>query len=518
MRFGPSFRRRALAHIAVAILASYLMLGVGTDNALSAPVCSRVGATRILKSVRYSCVRIGNRREWRAVRATVSTPPSNSSAISPTTSTTAPMSTMAGDGCETIGKRLSNSSGLLECRPVAGGRRHFVQLSTGEATASIPAPPQAPVESRASYEMCKIRDQRASIYQPWNVAFPLGDRSGSTRLAEIGVSTVALLAVDFPDAVGTLQELTAVSTQVEAANLWLAHFSAGRKAFDWRTNLTWIRMPKASTEYSWKEPSRVSTAQAIVDQVDSTFNFSGIEFIFVVLPKALGSHARDGAIAINRSLHSSEGRLSNFFGGGTFFYETENGYERELWSAWIHEWLHPVGLPGHGSRMNLDVMNNQNGKSVVLNAWDSYLLGWSDWTETYCVDAATLTNIRLRLVPLERRQRGLKSIMVRLSDSEVLVIESRRAEGWGSRLGVGNYGLMVYVINATRDINRADEGSWDGVSNYETYSTVLRPASVSANDFKLRERLVYEGESVSYAGITVALSATGDNDLISITR
>jgi hypothetical protein len=277
-------------------------------------------------------------------------------------------------------------------------------------------------------------------------------------------------------------------------------------------------MPQPSSAYTWTEPGRLATAQAILDATDPTFNYAGIDFVFVLLPAAIGEFTRDGVAAIGRSLTTAEGTVRHLFGGGKFFYEFENDVRRELWSAWIHELLHPVGLPGHGIRMNVDILNNQNGKSVVLGAWDSYMLGWLDASENYCIMASQLRRVETRLVPLERRQRGLRSLMVRLSDTQVIVVESRRAEGWGSRLGAGQYGLLVYVIDATQDIDRSSEGGWDGLSSYQTFATVLRPASVSATDFRSRERLVYQGESVTFGGVTIELTSTGDTDLVTVTR
>lgn len=407
---------------------------------------------------------------------------------------------------------------MLECRPISGARRIYVQLTTASPTAVTPTPPQAPAASRESFELCKVLDQRSTIVQPWNVAFPLGDRNGSARLPSTGTISVALVAVDFSDAVGTSQELTSANGQVNEVNRWLEFHSNSRLSFSWRTRLEWTRMPQPSSAYTWTEPGRLATAQAILDATDPTFNYAGIDFVFVLLPAAIGEFTRDGVAAIGRSLTTAEGTVRHLFGGGKFFYEFENDVRRELWSAWIHELLHPVGLPGHGIRMNVDILNNQNGKSVVLGAWDSYMLGWLDASENYCIMASQLRRVETRLVPLERRQRGLRSLMVRLSDTQVIVVESRRAEGWGSRLGAGQYGLLVYVIDATQDIDRSSEGGWDGLSSYQTFATVLRPASVSATDFRSRERLVYQGESVTFGGVTIELTSTGDTDLVTVTR
>lgn len=436
----------------------------------------------------------------------------------PATTTTTIRQPSAGDSCSGMGERIVNSSGVLECRPISGARRVYVQLSTASPNSVTPDPPQAPAASRESFELCKILDRRSTVVQPWNVAFPLGDRFGGVRLPSTGTISVALIAVDFSDAVGTPEQLAAAAGQVEEVNRWINHHSNSRLRLNWRTQLTWTRMPRAATAYTWTEPGRLTTAQLILDATDVSFDYSGIDFVFVVLPSLIGEHMRDGVVAINRSLTTAEGTVKHLFGGGKFFYEFENGVQRELWSAWIHELLHPVGLPGHGIRMNVDIMNNQNGKSVVLGAWDSYMLGWLDASENYCIVASQLGQVQTRLVPLERQQRGLRSLMVRLNDTQVIVVESRRAEGWGTRLGAGQYGLLAYVIDATQDVDRSSESGWDGISSYQTFASVLRPDGVSASEFVTRERLFYQGESVSFGGVKIELTLTGDTDLVTVTR
>lgn len=482
-------------------------------TSIAGTTCKTTGQIRNTPTASYRCTAVGRRKTWKLFKTAVTTLASTTS-----TTTTTIRTPAAGDSCTSTGQQVANSSGVLECRPVSGSRRVYVQLSTASSNSAIPSPPQAPAASRESFESCKILDQRSVVLQPWNVAFPLGDRSGSARLPATGVISVALIAVDFSDAVGTAQQLAATASQVEEVDRWLNHHSNSRLSFSWRTRFAWTRMPRASTAYVWTEPGRQATAQMILDATDASFDYSGIDFVFVLLPSSIGENTRDGVAAINRSLTTAEGTIKHLFGGGKFFYEFENGVQRELWSAWIHELLHPVGLPGHGIRGTVDIMNNQNGKSVVLGAWDSYLLGWLDASENYCILASQLGRVQTRLVPLERRQRGLRSLMVRLNDSQVIVVESRRAEGWGTRLGAGQYGLLVYVIDATQDIDRSSEGGWDGLSGYQTFAAVLRPSGVSASEFKTRERLVYQGESVTFGGVTIELTSTGDTDLVTVTR
>ena len=403
-----------------------------------------------------------------------------------------------GETCTNTGDKATQSVGYLECRAISGGSYKWFKLSSSPAAVTVPA-------GGSSLDACKLTEARINKFQPWNIGFPRGT-SGTPTLPSTGVSNIQLIAVDFSDAVGTAEELTAADAQIAEFNKWFDFTSNGTKSFNWQYPKRWLRMSRPTPNYALVKGDRATVipmGQEIISLADPIVDFTGSDFVFVLFPKNIQLGSPDLGFA-NWEVNSAEGTVRNLFGGAEYFYS--NNYE--LWSFWIHEWGHPMGLAGHSPRSNLSIMDNQNGSSVVLNVWDTFFTGWMGADELYCMPS-TQSALETQLIPLERLQRGMRGVIVPISTTEALVVESHRAEGWGSRLGAGTYGVLVYYIDTTKDTDRSGESQ--GIVK-ETWAQYVTPATT--NTYKL----LLQGDTVTYKGITVTLTKTGDVDTVKITK
>jgi hypothetical protein len=403
-----------------------------------------------------------------------------------------------GETCTNMGDKSTQSVGYLECRAISGGSYKWFKLSSSPAAVTVPA-------GGSSLDACKLTEARINKFQPWNIGFPRGT-SGTPTLPSTGVSNIQLIAVDFSDAVGTAEELTAADAQIAEFNKWFDFTSNGTKSFNWQYPKRWLRMSRPTPNYALVKGDRATVipmGQEIISLADPIVDFTGSDFVFVLFPKNIQLGSPDLGFA-NWEVNSAEGTVRNLFGGAEYFYS--NNYE--LWSFWIHEWGHPMGLAGHSPRSNLSIMDNQNGSSVVLNVWDTFFTGWMGADELYCMPS-TQSALETQLIPLERLQRGMRGVIVPISTTEALVVESHRAEGWGARLGAGTYGVLVYYIDTTKDTDRSGESQ--GIVK-ETWAQYVTPATT--NTYKL----LLQGDTVTYKGITVTLAKTGDVDTVRITK
>jgi len=467
-----------------------LVAGAPANAATSGGKCAKVGATQTTKSVKYKCTKAGKSFKWVKVASTVA----DKGATTTSTSATA----RDGDTCSTVGDKSAVSSGFLECRAISGGSYRWFNLSASPVAVSMQS-------GGSSLDACKLAEARINKFQPWNVGFPRG-ASGTTVLPSTGISNVQLIAIDFSDAVGTADELTAADTQISEFNKWFQFSSNGAKSFNWQYPKRWFRMSKPVPAYGFKKgdwPKTLPSVQEMVSLADPYVDFTNSDWVFVLLPKSIRLSDPDIPY-MNPGITSAEGPVKNLFGGADYFYR--NNYD--LWSLWIHEWGHPMGLAGHSPRSNLSIMDNQNGSSVVLNVWDTFFTGWMGADELYCMPS-TQSTLETQLIPLERLQRGMRGVIVPISTTEALVVESHRAEGWGARLGAGTYGVLVYYIDTTKDTDRSGESQ--GIVR-ETWAQYVTPATTNTN------KLLLQGDTVTYKGITVTLTKTGDVDTVKITK
>ena len=366
-------------------------------------------------------------------------------------------------------------------------------------------------EGGTDHASCRLREARSFTYQPWNVGFPRGDSYGTPTLPTSGVAKVQLIAIEFPDALGTDKELLDAETQIAEFNRWFDFNSNGTLSFQWQFPKRWFRMSKPVPQYGFQKGVREKVgliASEMISLADPHVDFSDSDFVFVLFPRTIKLGEPDVG-TVNDSLQSSEGRIKNLFGGAEYFYK--NKYE--LWSFWVHEWGHPMGLAGHTPRSNVSIMDNQNGSSVVLGVWDAFFTGWLGPDQLYCMPTSK-TTLEISLVPLERNQHSPRGVIIPISQTNALVVESHRAEGWGARMGAGRYGVAVYWIDTTMDTDR-----YAGSTGYIDTDAGARWADhvVPAGKSRIFDLLLV-GDTITYKGVTVDFVKTGDVDTVKISR
>jgi hypothetical protein len=192
----------------------------------------------------------------------------------------------------------------------------------------------------------------------------------------------------------------------------------------------------------------------------------------------------------------------------------------------LHELLHAQGAGLHTPSNGLDYTHG--GK---LSTWDALLQGWTDDLEYYCLNANELTTpidltIASHDIPNIDKK---KSILIRLSNHEIIYIESRRYSEWTSSFWPGMAAITATYYDSSRIIKRVD--TWlDGsdsreFSNFPSYNLrIVNPnhpiASANTNSIfgGLGDQniLAYEGENFSFRGINITLLNSGNYDTVRI--
>ena len=433
---------------------------------------------------------------------------SNSSVTSTTTVPSA-VTAKEGDACTELGKKITNSVGYLECRKVSGGGFRWFSLSTS---------PSAPVRAAGSHAVsaCQLTDQRTTKTPP---SMMTGFPALTTNQPLTGAVTYAVIPIDFSDAPGTYTPLSEAQSQMDELANWTHRVSGGRVTITYRTSSTWTRVPSASTAYNLARSGfGLTLAQDAIAAADPTFDFTGISMVLFYLPRTIqgvgeGFNANDGANGMR--IPTSEGIIRFWFGAGKYFYADG----KTVWSYWAHEIGHSFGLIDLYVRSwassapppmaGFDIMASQDGPSRTLSSWWRFLLGWYNDNQVYCIPSSALTQVTVTLVPIDRSTDGYKAVMVPLTASRILVIESRRREFYDQLFPVGTYGAIAYVIDTT-----IDNGNGTSVLQVPTgHSTISTPGLPPSHD-----AFILKGESVTVSGITVTVVESGDYDTVKISK
>ena len=433
-------RIRAAAVLALCLLPISVLAISPVDAASSGAKCSKAGVVRKTKGVTYTCTRAGKSLKW--VRKT------------------------ARDMTPNVPTTISGAQLLL-------------------ANPSSPEP----------LENCRLKDARLfKAAGEWQaITYPATPANGFTNS---GVIDIAVVFVDFADVPSGSAELSEHIAAIKKSAEWYSWFSQGNVKYNLRIADKWVRAPKNSENYYWLHPGKSGTqlmsdieiADTYRSLAGSVVDISGVTSVWAVLPKAITKIDEGFAYRAYPGVFS--------IGSDSYRARTP------IWQHFVHETLHSHGALGHSPKnTQIGLFWNTGSPGATLNSWDAMTLGWMKQENIFCVAKQNVATQTLTLVPLEREQVGLRSIVVKLSEFEALVIESHRKDKWSERWAIGTSGISIMRIDTRNDT------VWDLGSSTGTY---VIPARDHSLDF------LKVGQSFTTDGVKISVVSTGDNDQVKI--
>lgn len=384
--------------------------------------------------------------------------------------------------------------------PAPLSARARARLATLAALAAEPASTFAPTSA------CQLRDQ-ATPARGWGVDVAAGFPRVRTRLPAFGHVRALIVPVDFADVPGADAPLAFFTPLADAVRDFYLKQSYGRLAFDFTIATTWSRMPFAAGAYRLGGGVGAGDAnayrQALVRMLDPLIDFSEYDAVYFLPPRTVPFDAIAYGPTITAPMATRNGILVNGATGGADMYLPRNGVGA-AWQWMAHETGHSFGLVDedfeHASPTLGDwgvMANSWSQGAIEHNGWDRYLLGWLGEAQAACLPRAALagTGVTLALAPLVRQDGALKLALVPLTASRVLVMESRRNEGY-DHLPAGHEGVLVYTVDTA--LGQLKGG----------YRTVRRPGST---DPLFADAALRAGDSVTVDGVVVSVVAQGAN-------
>jgi len=411
---------------------------------------------------------------------------SNSGAKSPPGSTSSPSRLISGSGAAA---NALNQCRLRDARVLPGGSRAMTALDY-----------QFPYQAGVDYGYMQVEKESGKVYGNPHLVPGFGLRSG--MWPSTGVNKIAFLAVEYLDAPAAGNELEIARSTADQVNQWLKDQSGGRLRLDFRFGERIYRVNRTSESYLlYKSESNSAPAaiQDIVAAADPSFDFSGIDTLWVINPKSvgsvpipgyqLGSIPEDFNFPGNPNdpngqsvVVTNEGNLKRWTGNGVYQYRQDNNF----WTFFAHEMMHYIGLQDYryrtvrvqddGTKSKFDnvslnqpmskfeIMSEQDGGSRSLHSFNRLLLGWWDESQIHCQPLAAGRSISLSLDALADTGSNLKSVMIRLDEFRLLVVESRHKVGYDQWIGevpvgisqgggmerrflaeIGTSGLIAYI-------------------------------------------------------------------------
>ena len=239
--------------------------------------------------------------------------------------------------------------------------------------------------------------------------------------------------------------------------------------------------------------------QDVIDLVDDEYDFSAYDAVVVEEPRSV-TDAEHGMYIPHAPAKPGAGGLYSDEGQIMSLLVTGNDQLRDI-SNWTHEFGHLLGLPDRnwnaGINAGFDVMWGSYFHPE-FSVWSRWQLGILQNSQVDCkTDTATSTHW---LRPVAWTGDHQKGVVIPISDHEVIVVESRRRQGYDALLGKESEGAYVYRIDTSAKMYQPDT---------KKVVDVIAPKRVKLGGGWAMDASLKLGESVTSDGWTITVKETG---------
>ena len=420
--------------------------------------CKKVGTTSTANGKKYTCIKSGKKLVWnKGVTVALPKPkptPTPTSTPTPTpTQTPTPIPTIA-DNFSQFATDISACK-LNETRNLTGGSKGFPLRST---------------------------------------------------LSSLGKMKIAIIPVDFANATGSGNPGEMYADDLVLVKEWADYFGRGKMQYDVQlVSQDWIRAPRGAEWYVCVEcqkgaksekQSQAAGVQEIINLVDGKYDFSGVQFIYFVFPYEAEASFGTSLILRGTTFTTKAGSqiISTY---GELAGSVMKADRTKIWDHLIHEVLHYQGLIGHGpiNGSDLNIMTNQWGASKVVTSWESFIAGWFGKNEVVCIDKNSISDsIYITMSPIDNYGPEPQSVMIKLSEEEILIIEKRSSGKYSNFTESRQYrnlnSFTAYIVNVNKENYRNDMDPNSEEKNFWRY--------IRQNDnIAITSGVAYQGLTIS---------------------
>ncbi|MGA1706768.1 MAG: hypothetical protein ACO39X_06975 [Candidatus Nanopelagicaceae bacterium] len=400
-----------------------------------------------------------------------------------------------------------NSSGEFSINGLDPNSRGFHTLTINKAGL------KPEVSSKPKYvatTACQLEDQTGSFSMA--VGFPKRDY----RLPSEGRINALVIPVDFEDVPGRGEPEEVFRVMTDGTAKFFYSQSDGRVQFNFQSLDTWVRAPFRSDAYrlgTWNTGDPLGYYGAVLKLADPLVDYSLFDVVYVLSPKEIPS----SSIAYGPAFPMMPGDDLVKTNDGMVFNGTISGADAWMnlegagWKWMAHETGHLFGLHdlyiigGNSPYGSWDIMSlNWSIEAIALNAWNRYIQGWLSEDQVRCLERKDVESaVEVLLTPLERDSDGVKAALIPLSSSKILVMESRRSEGF-DKLTEAQAGVLIYTVDMTIPTIK---GGWQ---------TQRRPGSTQVN---FMDATLKAGDEITVDGVKISvISRDSSGDSIRIVR
>ena len=347
----------------------------------------------------------------------------------------------------------AGSVGAVE--PTPGPEGAPTDTATPSPTPTEPLPSQAPVFGALPASECKLeRPQSEWIF---SAGFPITEYRD---VPTTGTVRIAVIYVEFPDA-ARRSPVSELHPMIEDhVSKIYSEMSYGKLTVDLVPSGDWIMMDDRSRAYNVlqqeaKPANVIDYVGEAVRKADPSIDFTDIDAVAVFATELADGIAGDFQLTLSDSIATNEGDgiFSTIITGGDWWEEEVD--PRIL----AHELGHVFGLQdlydgesgdsfgeAHPFVGYFDFMSYgwSNSYAPTILGWNRWRLGWISDSQVACIKPTEGTEVSISAL---QSGNGVMLVVMPLSATRAVVIESRRAIGWDKDLVEA--GALVYLVDTS---------------------------------------------------------------------
>jgi M6 family metalloprotease-like protein len=283
-----------------------------------------------------------------------------------------------------------------------------------------------------------------------------------TRIRNLRTETqirVLIYSIDFSDRASNLSDFF----DFEDLKLNLSNFfsavSARKISFVWTYETTVTRMPRAIGDYDAGSRTKLNQIVQVIHDAQllaiQKYSLENYDYMIIKPPSTI----RASDISTSISVLGTEREKINATILAYDFWKSG-----QSWTIPAHEIGHALGLVdlysyfsaiqvaiGLASNENqfqfmgvYDLMNWPTGSAPEFMAWNRIQLGFLAKNEIVCL---TRTYTQTKLRALESQNSGVKALIYKINEHQLIVIENRQQLGFDRKLSASDCGIIVYAVN-----------------------------------------------------------------------
>ena len=259
----------------------------------------------------------------------------------------------------------------------------------------------------------------------------------------------------------------------------------------------------SSGKFNWKKMDLAKYTNDLYSVADKNIDFTGIDFAFQVVPFVTPNNyiPHSGSFRMD-NIRTNEGVVEyNYIWPAPALTDgmAWNGAEPFLH---LHEVFHAngllqdhygddTGLPG--SNLGTGNWGNMSGMMTDFIVWDKWLAGMVTDSQVICADNKSTGTYWIK--PMEYFGNFEKMVVVPVSGTKAIVIESRRAGGMDFKLNKASEGALVYLIDSQDLRHGAGINVITPTGRTSTYTDMF--FRLADSPLKLKESVTLEGYKIT---------------------